>query len=520
MDTEVLIIGAGPTGLTLALWLIKQGVKVRVWETLKAILQTSRAVGIQARTLELYRQLGLSDRIVAVSHNGSAMNLWTNGTRKATIPIRTIGTGLTPFPGTYILPQEIHEQILEERLAELGIKVERGVEFLDFTDHGSHVLARAQRDDGLKIECKAFYIAGCDGAHSKVRSSFGTTFQGGTYPQFFYVADIDGCGGALNGQLHLDLSDACDLLLVMSYNEVSKARVFGAVKEEDVEEEEREDMVFSRLAARVAKVGIQMKSINWISTYKVHHRVADRFRHGRAFILGDAAHIHSPVGAQGMNTGIGDSINLAWKLAAVLHGQSGESILDTYEPERRAFALKLVNTTDEVFTMVTTRGWFSKFIRTVVFPILVPLLLRIPAISRFAFGTLSQINLNYRQSPLSETGLKAVSGGSRVPWVSSERDDVGDNHESLNALTWQVHVYGAATESLSKWCNSHGLPLHTFKRTPKAKWSGLSQNAAYLIRPDTYIAAVDPSGGHELFDKYFAKHRFHLAAEEGRTLED
>jgi len=512
MDAEVLIIGAGPTGLTLALWLTKQGAKARVWEKSKAIVQTSRAVGIQARTLELYRQLGLSDKVVAMSHNGSEMNLWTNGSCKAAIPVRTIGTGLTPYPGIYVLPQEIHERILEERLAELGVKVERGVEFLDFTDYGSYVLARAQLDDGLKIECKAFYIAGCDGAHSKVRSSFGTTFQGGTYPQVFYVADIDGFGGALNGHLHLDLSDYCDLLLIISYNEVSKARIFGAALKDDVMEEEREDVVFGRLAARVAKVGIQMKSINWISTYRVHHRVADHFRHGRAFILGDAAHIHSPVGAQGMNTGIGDSVNLAWKLAAVLHGGSGESILDTYEPERRAFALKLVNTTDEVFTMATTPGRLSKFIRTVVFPILAPILIRIPAIARFAFGTLSQISLNYRQSPLSEAGSKAVSGGNRVPWVPSEREDVSDNHESLNALTWQVHVYGTATESLSKWCKSHGLPLHRFECTRKAKWSGLIQNAAYLIRPDAYIAAIDPSGGHELFNKYFTKHRFRLAA--------
>lgn len=441
--------------------------------------------------------------------------MWIGGSRKATVPISTIGAGVTPYPGTYILPQEIHEQILEDRLAELGVTVERGVEFLDFTDHGSYILAQAQHDDGAKIACKALYIAGCDGAHSKVRSSFGTAFQGGTYPQEFYVADIDGSGGALNGQLHLDLSDNRDLLLVISYDEISKARIFGAAMNHDLgPEEESQAATFTRLAARVAKLGIHLKSVNWISTYKVHHRVADHFRHGRAFILGDAAHIHSPAGGQGMNTGIGDSINLAWKLAAVLHGQSAPSILDTYELERRAFAVKLVNTTDEVFTRATRPGWLSKFVRTVVFPVLAPLLLRIPAVARFAFGTVSQINLNYRASPLSETGSRAVSGGDRLPWVPSERQDAGDNHDSLDASSWHVHVYGAATDDLVQWCKTHGLPLHVFEFTRKVKASGLRHNAAYLTRPDTYIAAIDLSGGHELFNNYFNKHGFRFAGEE------
>ncbi|KAJ9615788.1 hypothetical protein H2200_001865 [Cladophialophora chaetospira] len=520
MDTEVLIIGAGPTGLTLALWLTAQGVKARIWESRHAIEQTSRAIGIQARTLELYRQLGLSDRIIAASHNGTAMNVWINGSRKARVPISDIGTGITPYPGTYVLPQEIHEQILEDRLAELGVKVERGVEFLDFNDHDSYIHARAQLNDGVKINCKALYIAGCDGAHSRVRSSFGTAFQGGTYPQEFYVADIDGNGGALNGQLHLDLSDHRDLLLVISYNATSKARIFGAAMTHEIALEASEDVLFARLAARVDKLGIQLKSVNWISIYKVHHRVADHFRHGRAFILGDAAHIHSPAGGQGMNTGIGDSINLAWKLAAVIHDQADSSILDTYEQERRAFALKLVNTTDEVFTSATSPGWLARFVRTVVFPILAPLLLRIPAVARFAFGTVSQINLNYRASPLSEAGSRAVSGGDRVPWVPSEYEDAEDNHNSLSAGSWHVHVYDTAMDDLVQWCKAHNLPLHVFDFTRKAKAAGLRHNAAYLIRPDTYIAAIDPSGGPGLFDEYFTKHGFRLAGEEGHISED
>jgi len=206
-------------------------------------------------------------------------------------------------------------------------------------------------------------------------------------------------------------------------------------------------------------------------------------------------------------------------LATVLRGQSSESLLDTYEPERRAFALELVNTTDEIFTMATSSSWLSGFLRTVVFPFLAPLLLRVPFIARFAFGKLSQISLNYRASTISEASSRVVSGGNRLPWVPSEQEGGGeDNHESLNALTWQVHVYGKATEALSNWCKSRRLPLHTFECTRKAKRSGLRHNAAYLIRPDTYIAVVDLSGGHGLFDKYFTKHGFCLADEESPLL--
>jgi 2-polyprenyl-6-methoxyphenol hydroxylase-like FAD-dependent oxidoreductase len=512
MDTDVLIIGAGPTGLVLALWLTKLGVNVRIWEKLKAINQTSRAIAIQARTLELYRQLDLAEAVAERAHNGSAVNLWTNGAHRTSVPLETIGTGLTPFPGIFILPQETHEQILEQRLADLGINVERGVDFLEYTECGQSIVACGQDGRNVRIDCKARYIAGCDGAHSKIRTAFGHGFEGGTYPQAFYVADMEGHGGALNGQLHLDLSNSRDLLLVMSYDRVCRARIFGAA-EKAVVQGGNADAVFDSLAARVSRVGIHMSRLNWFSTYKVHHRVAEKFRQGRAFVLGDAAHIHSPMGGQGMNTGIGDAVNLAWKLAAVLRGQSNESLLDTYEPERRAFALKLVRTTDEIFTMATSPGWLSKMVRTIVFPLLFPFLMRVPAIRTYAYGTVSQTKLNYRASSLSEPSSSGVSGGDRLPWVASVAECGPDNHKTLNAPVWQVHVYGTITDSLSKWCSSRGVVLHKFEFTRLVKSSGIRGDAAYLIRPDTYVAAVDFSGGHEIFDNYFVKHGLQLGVQ-------
>jgi len=153
--------------------------------------------------------------------------------------------------------------------------------------------------------------------------------------------------------------------------------------------------------------------VNWFSTYRVHHRVAPRFREGRAFLLGDAAHVHSPVGGQGMNTGIGDAINLAWKLAAVLKGEAGAAILDTYEPERIAFARRLVETTDRGFTIVTRQGRLARLVRTRLVPAIAPAVFRIPAMRRLFFRTVSQINVSYHDSALSEgkTGVKGWWSG-------------------------------------------------------------------------------------------------------------
>ena len=162
---------------------------------------------------------------------------------------------------------------------------------------------------------------------------------------------------------------------------------------------------------------IDVERVNWFSTYQVHHRVADRFRSGRAFLLGDAAHIHSPVGGQGMNTGIGDAVNLAWKLAAVLRERAGVSMLDTYEPERIAFARRLVATTDQAFTGVSSSSVTARTLRLHLVPALLPRLLTLQAVRRLAFRTISQTAINYRGSALSEGRAGRVHGGDRLPWA-------------------------------------------------------------------------------------------------------
>src|SRR5262249_3829770 len=190
----------------------------------------------------------------------------------------------------------------------------------------------------------------------------------------------------------------------------------------------------------IGNLKLTLAKVNWFSTYHVHHRVASRFREGRVFLLGDAAHVHSPVGGQGMNTGIGDAVNLAWKLAAVLTGAVRDDLLDVFELERVASARRLVAPTDRIFTLVTKQGTIARFVRTRLVPLISPWLFRLPGVRRFVFQTVSQIGINYRDSPLSEGSAGAVRGGDRLPWVETAPGQ--DNFDPLTSLAWQVHVYG------------------------------------------------------------------------------
>src|SRR5712675_2911037 len=343
-QTDVLIIGAGPTGLVLALWLTRLGVKVRIIDKTAEPGTTSRALAVQARTLELYRQLDLTEAVVARGHRVPAVNLWVKGEAAARLPFESVGSGLTPYPFLHLFPQDQHERLLIERLGDLGIAVERQTELVSFANSENGVTARLRGPAGQEFDCEAKYIAGCDGARSTVREAIGTGFPGGTYRQIFYVADVEAAGPAVDGELHVDLDEA-DFLAVFPLAGEGRARLIGTVRDERADH--ADTLKFEDVSGRIIEsLKVEIKKINWFSTYHVHHRVAEHFRTGRAFLLGDSAHIHSPVGGQGMNTGIGDAINLAWKLAMVVQKRAAIRLLDSYEPERIAFARRLVATTD------------------------------------------------------------------------------------------------------------------------------------------------------------------------------
>lgn len=499
--TDVLIAGAGPTGLVLALWLHHLGARVRIVDKTAEPGTTSRALVVHARTLEFYRQIGIADAVVAQSLKFGAVNLWVRGRKRARVVLGDIGTGVSAFPFLLIFAQDQHERFLIDRLRENGVEIERPTEVLGFDERGDCVAVRLKRADGSVETCEATFLAGCDGARSIVREGLNTGFPGGTYGHMFYVADVNATGPVMNRELNLALDDA-DFMAIFPMKEDGAARLIGIIEERPGGGPPLQWKDVSRHI--IERLGVDVRRVNWFSTYHVHHRVAAHFRAGRAFLLGDAAHIHSPVGGQGMNTGIGDAVNLAWKMAAVLQGRADDRILDTFEPERIAFAKRLVATTDRSFQLVVSDGPLARFVRLQVVPRLLPILFSFSTTRRLMFRTVSQTAIEYRNSALSSGAAGKVRGGDRLPWVALDAYLAGhrDNFGPLTSIDWQVHVYGETAPAVASLCRAAPLALHSFPWQDAMRAAGLVRDALYLVRPDGYVGLVDRDANAAGLRKY------------------
>jgi 2-polyprenyl-6-methoxyphenol hydroxylase-like FAD-dependent oxidoreductase len=500
-ECDVLVAGAGPTGLMLALWLARLGVRLRIVDKTEEPGTTSRALVVHARTLEFFQQLGIAEAAIERGRRFAGMRLWAHGQCRGRIALGDIGKGLSPFPFMLILPQDEEERLLIETLRALGVEVERRTELESFEDKGEKVVARLRLPDGGEQACACAYLAGCDGPHSTVRHALNVDFPGAAYAHMFYVADVRARGPVVNENLNLAL-DTSDFLAVFPLPGEGNARLIGTIKR-SVEDEDRSKLRWEDVSAAILeRLHLEVERVNWFSTYHVHHRVASSFRVGRAFLLGDAAHIHSPVGGQGMNTGLGDAVNLSWKLAMVLGGRAQPRLLDTYEPERIAFARRLVATTDRAFTFITREGPIARVVREDIVPRVMPKVLKVDAARRYMFKTVSQIMIEYRKSPLSSGRAGGVHGGDRLPWT-------GDNFDALRSLQWQAYVYGRTSEALVAACRRLELALHTFPWTSTAEKAKIEEDALYVVRPDGYVALADPKADPSRLEQWFNEHGLH-----------
>ncbi|HEX6565938.1 MAG TPA: FAD-dependent monooxygenase [Chthoniobacterales bacterium] len=506
-STDVLIVGAGPTGLVLALSLAKQGVSFRLIDEKLGPGEQSRAMVVHARTLELYRQFGFGDSIVESGVRSGAAHVRVNGRPIISVSFANMGGHISPYPFALAFAQDDHERFLIQQLEAVGTRVEWNTKLAGLKQGNDSVSARLTSTNNETEQTEVRYLCGCDGAHSQVRTGLGLGFSGGTYEQLFFVADVKIDSG-FQRDLTVNLAKRV-LTLLFPVRSSGMQRLIGLIPPEF---SEREDLSFEDIRSQIEpQLDIKITEINWFSRYQVHHRVADHFRQGNSFLLGDAGHIHSPAGGQGMNTGIGDAMNLGWKLAHVLQKRADPSLLDSYEQERISFARTLVASTDRAFTSMTEGGLRGELTRQVVAPLVFFLGTRI--IPHVLFRKISQVEIRYSDSSLSEGKAGKVHGGDRLPWAGPEID----NFTPLRSLDWQVHVYGRPQTKLENICGSLGLSLRTFAWTSSAKRAGFQRDAVYLIRPDSYVGlAIVPEQAPEKLRAYVNTHGLRQPSEARR----
>jgi 2-polyprenyl-6-methoxyphenol hydroxylase-like FAD-dependent oxidoreductase len=472
---DVLVAGAGPTGLMTACWLRRLGLTVIVVDGKSGPTTESRAMVLQARTMEIYDQLGIVDTVLAAAERAEALAPGFEDRAFGRVPLGAIGGGTTPYPWIYVLEQSRNEQILHEHLVTLGGEVRWGHRLLTVADADGGVGATISGPDG-ETSVQARFLVGADGSSSTVRTQRGIAFEGVTNAHTFYVVDATAVGGLVESAVNVRPGSR-DFMLAFPMSGRGNWRLIGVVRDDDADGQVTEDDIRARLRRVFA---VTYGPSRWFATYKVHHRVAAAFRDGPVFLAGDAGHVHSPIGAQGMNTGLQDAHNLAFKLADVVQGRASDDWLDRYQAERRPVAQRLIATTDRLFGLITSEVLPVRVLRRLVTRLVGPLAVGIlPSASGAArlFQYVSQTRIHYRMTGRPAAGRRDRVVGRRLPWA-------GGNYEVLKELRWQVHAYGQAdAERLEQQLD---LPVHVF---PSARETGLQQGRLYLVRPDGFVAA-------------------------------
>lgn len=423
-DCEVLVVGAGPNGLMTALLLQMSGVNVRIIDRNEGPATESRAFAVQARTIELFRNLGLADELLRHGIVNSAIKFHIKGRYVGLLDFDRAKAPDTPYPFILMAPQNEVEDVLLAALAERGVHVERHTELVALAQDDDKVHA-GLRYDGVVHELSCHYIVGADGAHSAVRKLLGMPFEGGKYTQNYLLADckVDWPLDHTHFRIFMN-GERIGLFLPLKGAELSRvmATDLETTTASDAHGLHREPMTLEDLQSGLSEamcVPLRLSNPIWTTRYRVHLRSVDRYSLGRGFLVGDAAHIHSPAGGQGMNTGFQDAANLAWKLAAVLRTGAGTDLLESYNDERKPVGIQLLKFTDRLYKITADlQGWRAA-LRDTLGPFLVGRMSKAPIPHRKSFRRLSQTGLRYRPGHFFQDALlysmKGPLAGQRAP---------------------------------------------------------------------------------------------------------
>lgn len=495
MQTQVLIVGAGPTGLMAANQLMRFGIDFIIIDTKSCPTVESRAILVTARSLEIYQQMGLSQQVLEQGTKINSFNLYSQGKRKAEVLIGEIGKGMSEFHYLLAFEQSKNEELLYKNLLANNKIVHWNTEFIEITENKNQVIAKTKNNNEIK-NITAHYLIACDGAKSPVRHQLHFPFEGGTYDNKFFVADT-----ILNWDLECDKmlvspgdKNFCVFLPLKGEN---CYRVLGTLPKAYAN---NENITFSDIEKVVIEtVGIKIKfeKTNWFSVYKLHHRCVNNFNNNRIFLAGDSAHVHSPAGGQGMNTGLQDAYNLTWKMAFVLKKHAHPELLNTYTEERLPFAQWLMKFTDRGFNMMTNDNWFIKNFRKHIALNIVGKILGMKRMKPRLFKTLSQIWYSYNGKSLSKSSTKqklTFKVGERLPYI----DDANTNNKfyelfkepSFHLLYIGKHELNSEIYDRVKKAFPFSVKIIKQDLTEKWKKRGVNNQLFVLVRPDNYMAFI------------------------------
>jgi len=485
LKTQVVIIGAGPTGLSLAAQLLRYKIGFIILERNEHSTLLSKAMVVQARTLEIFREQELADKAIAAGRITNGAGYFYKGKKLLTIDLQGLGAGLTAFPYALSLEQSKTEKLLIDHLSSHGTGVQWKCTFERFEEDAKGVTVFYSDANGAQHQLEAEYFAGCDGASSPVRHAMGEELKGDTIPKLFYVADVLLKSPVIHTDELFIFMIKKGFVLFFPMEGSGHYRVIGILPDADPDKKYEFESLEPFITQEI-KVPVQFEKVLWFSTYKVHTRKAGRFYKDRCFIAGDAAHIHTPAGGQGMNTGIQDAYNLAWKLAGVIKKELNDSVLETYHTERSGNAAKLLKTTDRMFDLLAGVNRFWNFIRIRIFPLFLRLLNKSAGIKKKVFPLLSQTGIAYPDSSLTiKSSLGNIKAGNRMPYFVLPG---GENiFDLLTQPVFKILFFGEAKEELPVL--KIKTDRYNFKDIPKTVF-GKEKGFYILLRPDNHISYI------------------------------
>lgn len=490
--TSVLVVGAGPVGLTLALLLDQAGIDVTLIDRDTAPVEQSRAIWVHSRTLEVWDTIGMTKLALAEGRAIYGIQMRTGGTPRATLPYD--GTGTTAYPHALMIEQSRTQSLLLSLVEKSRIVFSWDTSLVGFSQDDTRCHAELSTGAGHNSSVEASFVIGADGGSSTVRQLLDIEFQGGTHNSSFFLADVIA---------HADLDPSMSYLNFQGRSTVAVLplpgeghfRLIGNLTDQSQEKSEagygrtlsNEEV---RRLIEANSLPVTIESIGWSSTYRTHHRVASTFRLGRAVLVGDAGHLHSPAGGLGMNTGVADAANLAFKIAGMLDG-APERLLDSYIEERRFAALQVVNTSDRLFVLQADVRRRYAFVRNRILPHVVRLITRMPAGKRVAFRILSGTSVHYPHIGVEGPRYGRLQTGRLLPFSGNPAIDENPAIKKGKHLLLTIGVSEENRLGITALAQSRGWPVVSVSAGDGRLLTGRNHGPLVAwVRPDRYVGWI------------------------------